>query len=147
MGTVVVGLDGSEASRMAFHVAVNEAKTRHCRVRAVHAWPYPVSTIYQAVHVDVESLADSAKLWMAGEIDSLSKVYRDGFPVDVGTTELPGHAGSILVEQAADAELLVLGARGLGGVRGLMAGSVSTYCLHHIPCSLLVVPALSTEDA
>jgi nucleotide-binding universal stress UspA family protein len=46
----------------------------------------------------------------------------------------------VLLEEAADADLLVVGSRGLGGFRGLLLGSVSQQCAHHAPCPLVIVP-------
>ena len=43
------------------------------------------------------------------------------------------------LDQARDADLLVLGARGLGSFRGLLLGSVSQQCASHATCPTVVV--------
>jgi nucleotide-binding universal stress UspA family protein len=50
---------------------------------------------------------------------------------------------SVLTGEAADADLLVVGSRGLGGFRGLLLGSVSHQCAQHAGCPVLVVPQRS----
>ena len=43
-----------------------------------------------------------------------------------------------LLEQAQDAQLLVVGSRGHGGVSGMLLGSTSQALIYHAPCPLLV---------
>jgi nucleotide-binding universal stress UspA family protein len=50
-----------------------------------------------------------------------------------------GQPARVLLDEARDADLLVVGSRGLGGFRGLLLGSVSQQCAHHAACPLVIV--------
>ena len=63
-------------------------------------------------------------------------VERAGRVHRLAACELPAPA---LIAAAADASLLVLGARGLGGLKGLLLGSVSQHCLHHASSPVAIV--------
>jgi nucleotide-binding universal stress UspA family protein len=60
--------------------------------------------------------------------------------VEVETVVREGAPAATLLEEAQDAELLVVGSRGLGGFRGLLLGSVGQQCAHHAPCPVVIVP-------
>lgn len=145
MGTVVVGLDGSDVSHVAFRAALRAAELTGDELRVVHVFAYPATTIYQATHIEMSDLQATAEAWLEKELAALEEDLGE-FRVPVeGVVEM-GHAGSVLVEQASDAELLVVGSRGLGGFRGPLLGSVSTFCTHHLSCPLLIVPMPEAVD-
>ena len=58
-----------------------------------------------------------------------------------------GDTGHILVEQSQDARLLVVGTREHAGLRRLLSGSVSHYCLSHAACPVVAVPAPAVDRA
>jgi len=59
--------------------------------------------------------------------------------LDVESVVREGAPAGVLLDEAQDAELLVVGSRGLGGFRGLLLGSVSQQCTHHAPCPVVIV--------
>jgi nucleotide-binding universal stress UspA family protein len=150
MGTIVVGLDGSEGSLEAMRFALEEARVRGARVRAVHAWQAP---LFQAAPdpflLEVPSMsADPNMLELvetgAGRLldDAIDKATGGKDPgVEIERLVVDGAAAASLIETAEGADLLVVGTRGHGGFRGLLLGSVSQQCVHHAPCPIVIVPA------
>jgi nucleotide-binding universal stress UspA family protein len=62
-----------------------------------------------------------------------------GVTIDVEVLE--GGTSSQLIHRAADASMLVVGARGHGGFVSLLVGSVATQCVNHAPVPVVVVPS------
>lgn len=141
MGKIVVGIDGSEASQAALHWAAHEANLRGVELDVVVVWRIPVYTGpgFDVSWVDPDAMAAGATAVADAALDS---VRDEVGGVAARSVLLRGHTGRRLVEQAADADLLVIGSRGLGGFTGALAGSVSSYCVHHnSACPTVVVPS------
>jgi nucleotide-binding universal stress UspA family protein len=120
---IVVGVDGSEGAQAALLWAAAEAVRRHARLDVVHAW------------IAVGGSADAEKL--AGDAASTASLIYPKLDVRIVTPQLsPSEA---LIEASDDADLLVVGPRGLGGFRGLLLGSVSHQCIEHARCSVVVI--------
>lgn len=66
--------------------------------------------------------------------------------VDVDPRIVHGLPAPALLDAAADADLLVVGARGMGGFRGLLLGSVSHQCVHHATVPVAIVRACMEAD-
>ncbi|MEU8344836.1 universal stress protein [Spirillospora sp. NPDC048832] len=141
-GRVVVGMDGSPASRAALEMAFAEAELHGWSVHAVVAWDsVPVD--------DLPPLADETGMRKAAaaRLDQLMIPLRDLHPgVDVQGEITVGPPREVLLAAAQDARLLVVGSRGLGGFRGLLLGSVSHALVQHAPCPIAVVHAPQSSD-
>jgi nucleotide-binding universal stress UspA family protein len=92
--------------------------------------PYPVS--------DVAPIEARAKAVLEEAIGAVPAATRRQIPL-VSPIAVPGSAGRALLDTATGADLLVVGARGRGALRGLL-GSVSHQCVHHAACPVVVVP-------
>lgn len=140
-GLITVGVDGSEIGREALRFALAESALRGARLRILHSWSIPPLTasgigMIPAYHLLRDELAEAAERELDGELEHVG-----GAPtgVEVERRVVQGDAAGALVEAAVDADLLVVGSRGRGGVRSAMLGSVSRACLHHAPCPVAVV--------
>jgi nucleotide-binding universal stress UspA family protein len=137
---VVVGVDGSVTAQRALKWAVEEARVRHAVLEVVHAWN-PPALAAPTVGLDETVFDDAAQAIVA---EALDQVDTSGLPDPVRRVIKPGTGAQVLVEQAADADLVVVGSRGLGGFKGLLLGSVSQQVAHHAACPVVVLPH---EDA
>lgn len=137
METIVVGVDGSDASVNALRWALDEARLRSARVRVVLAWSYPqVSTYHEAKHVLGAPFAEEAAAILE-QIVGVTAAAAEGVEIEKKVVE--GEAAPALIEAARNASMLVVGSRGLGGFSGLLLGSVSQQCAHHATCPLVIV--------
>ncbi|HEY9355519.1 MAG TPA: universal stress protein [Arthrobacter sp.] len=132
---ILAGVDGSAPSRLALEWAVTEARLRHGQVRVVTAWQFPPVTVgMEGLIRDPDVFPQAARRL---QNETLQRVDSEG--VTVTGDVVQGHPADVLLRSAENADLLVVGSRGLGGFTGMLLGSVSTLILHHSPCPVLVV--------
>ena len=124
---VVVGTDGSPASQAALDFAVEEAALRDVPLVAVCALS------------DAAGVFGTARKMEADFITAMGKVQADHPEVLVQKRVEQGAPRSALLAAASHGQLLVVGARGRGGLREMTLGSVSLAVLHHAACPVTVV--------
>jgi nucleotide-binding universal stress UspA family protein len=149
--TVVVGVDGSAESRVALRVALEDARRRGARVKAVTAYLSPEFWAVSYGLTALPTIEDVAEDNVTIARDVLQAVLDEApalrdVPVDV--VALPGAPASVLIEQAQGAALLVVGHRGRGGFKSAVLGSVGMHCVLHATCPVTVVrPQQEQADA
>ena len=143
---VVVGVDGSVDSVAAVRFAFEAAERRGAGLTVVHAWDVDMDSTAAALTwvVDWEEADEQERAVVAEALAG----YADEFPtVDVRRHVVRGHPVAELVRQSGGAELLVVGTRGWGAVKGLVLGSVSRSVLHDARCPVAVVSSsLASAD-
>ncbi len=137
MTVITVGIDGSEGGAEALRWAAAEARLRGTRLRVVHAWSIPTMDYGLVPPLSFEydldrAAAEALEKWLGAAAAEL-----DG--IEVERLSGGGSAANLLTDAAADAELLVVGSRGLGGFEGLLLGSVSYQCAQRAPCPVVIV--------
>src|SRR3954452_828855 len=141
MDRIVVGVDGSEASRRALTWALEDARRRgDAKVELMHAWEPPVlvgSPVGSMPPLPVDGpYGDAAHQLLA---DVLAAVDTAGVTVEQVVVE--GPPGAALCDRGAEAALIVVGSSGHSAVMDTLIGSVSQYCSHHAPCPLVLIPS------
>jgi nucleotide-binding universal stress UspA family protein len=144
MPGIIVGIDGSSHSRHALEWAITEAAVRHAPLTVLTVrqpvtgfWYSPVG--YPA---DVyEDLTEYARKEAQEETDdALAKVGAGSRPASVTVLAAAGAPAEVILREAADADMIVVGSRGAGGFKKLLMGSVSTHVTHHAHCPVVVIP-------
>ena len=138
---IVVGVDGSEGGAAALEYAAGEAVFRGARLRIVSAWQVPVVVhghdfgppldpgTWHALGLAAQRLADDA----FAEAKTLQP------SLEGESLAVQGQPADVLLDQGADAMLIVVGRRGLGGFGSLLLGSVSQQVVQHAACPVVVV--------
>ena len=138
---VVVGVDGSANADEALAWALDHARRTGAVVRVVSAWAWEDVVGVPGARFPTETEQDAVDRAHGVIDDALERAGDDrteGVRIERVVAQVP--AAQVLLDTAADADLLVLGSRGLGGFRGLLLGSVSQQCVTHATCPTVVVP-------
>ncbi len=131
---VVVGVDGSEASRAALKWAADYARKYDLPLEAVIAWDFGPYYGYPVPDFDQE-----LRSWAT---DSIADAVREVLGEDAEVTQhvVRGQSAPALLEAAKSASLLVVGTRGRGAFAGMLLGSVSQHVVSHASCPVVVIP-------
>jgi nucleotide-binding universal stress UspA family protein len=126
-GPVVAGVDGSAASQAVLDLAAEEAALRHAPVLAVCALADEPASLGGARQIEEE-------------FTSLLTSWEKQHPgVAVLRQVSQGSPRSALLDASAEAQMIIVGARGRGGIPGMTLGSAATALLHYAPCPVGVV--------
>ncbi len=123
---IVVGVDGSELSKVALRWAHREA--------ALHGADLDVLHVASPSEDTAEALADTRRLAAVVE-----QVVGDDASVPVHHHVVEGPPAQALIEAARHADLVVVGSHGHRGYGSLRLGSVSQQVADHAPCPVVVV--------
>lgn len=136
---IVVGVDGTKASRMALNWAVTVAVRRDRPLRVVGAFaPAPTGSpvnmmlpgdVIEAMRTDAVTAVD----------DAVAHARSAAPTIDVTGDVVPGSAFAALVQVSGDAAMTVVGTRHLTGVRSLFLGSVSINLAAHAASDVAVI--------
>jgi nucleotide-binding universal stress UspA family protein len=135
---VVVGIDGTPLSEAALAFAYDTAAAWDVPLVAVHTWLDDVNDPALAELVDWQTAAVQAEEVLAERLAGWGEKYPDVAVQRLVARGLPGHA---LLDQAATAQLVVVGSRGHGEIAGLLLDSVSNALVHKATCPVAIVRA------
>ena len=159
---ILVAIDRSSASRNVFETAVSLAKTTGASLMLLHVLNNeskqdPTLFVYSGIRYSVTSeplIKAYEEQWQKYEaegIEFLRSLVREAAAAGVGAefTQFWGSPGRDICNSAQkwSADLILVGSRGLTGMKEMFLGSVSNYVTHHAPCSVLIVHETINSDS
>ena len=134
---IVVGVDGSPASAEALVWAADYAKLTEGTLHVLHAWSPAVGyLVTPPLPIDWGPLRREAHAFPR---KFARQVLGENPAVDVVPSTRRGTAAQVLVNASKYADLLVIGSLGLGGLKGMVLGSVGHHCAAHAQCPVVIV--------
>lgn len=136
---IVVAVDGSDAGSAAVAWAANAASKRNAPLKLVTAYSMP-----QFMYAD--GMVPPQELYQQLEDEAMEKVNAAkeevrAFSEDIEVSYYIAESTPIdlLLQLSEEADIVVMGSRGLGGISGLVLGSVSSAVVSHASCPVVVV--------
>jgi len=144
--TIVVGTDGSDSAAVAVRQAAELAKAAGGTVHIVHAYqPINMGTVAMSAGtggstIDVESVNASITRHAETVCDhAIAIAQAEGVTYETHSAAGDPCDALISVAEQVHADLLVVGNRGMTGMKRFVLGSVPNKISHHAPCSVLIV--------
>jgi len=143
MHAIVVGTYGSSTAKGAVAYAANIARETGATLHLVHAVPNATAGAAMAA----EAMAAGVVAQMAGEdrqrVRDLLDIERveltgQGLKVESHAVDGPAADAIVKVAEAVDADMVVVGSKGMQGARRIL-GSVPNSVAHHAPCTVTIV--------
>ncbi|MCP8998501.1 universal stress protein [Pseudarthrobacter sp. RMG13] len=137
---IVVGIDGSEYSPAALRLAGRLASALAAPLDVVTCLGF--SDFYLPAHLPPGYIDTTAELEAIAKRlmeQAIDRAYGAERPEHLTTAVKVGSPAKVLVEESRNAQMLVVGRRGHGGLFGQLMGSVSAACTAHAHCPVLVV--------
>ena len=134
---ILLAFDGSDCSNKALAYASNLAEQYGAALLLIHVFPHTSDLLG---YEDFEKLF--AKRKSAGQVvldNALVKLDKSNIKVRPELLEGPEAESILKAAQRSQADLIVMGTRGLGAVKGLLVGSVSRKVIHYAACPVMVV--------
>jgi nucleotide-binding universal stress UspA family protein len=143
VGKILVPIDGSEGASAAARVAMEIAKSTGSEVHVAYAMeeeryrPHRGPEMWEGWEEGFEHAKRSARSWVEEQANGM----RGDGTKTVESHLLLGRPDAAIVWLAEElgAGLLVVGSRGLGGIRRVLIGSVSDSVVRHAHCSVMVI--------
>jgi nucleotide-binding universal stress UspA family protein len=133
---IVVGIEGTVASQGALQWAIQEGALRGSVVTVVHAWDFIAARDAGRMTEHEEKTASTCMLDAA----IASAVRAVGVAPEIVERSVKGAAARVLLAEAENAELLVLGRGHRSGVIDVLRHSVSAECVRRATCPVVVIP-------
>lgn len=136
---VIVAVDGGEPSNNAVRWAANTANKRGIPLRLASSYTMP-QFLYAEGMVPPQELFDDLQKECLSKIEAAREIAREIAPdIEIGHTVAEGSPIDMLLEMSKTATMIVMGSRGLGGLSGMVLGSVSAAVVSHASCPVVVV--------
>lgn len=137
---IVVGVDNSEHAQLAVRWAVDTAARMGRTLRVVGVYEPQTAGYAASAWVYTGDLVEIIRKTAEDAVDSAVKLVHGCDPdVQVSGHVVAGSAAAVLTEESAHAAMVVVGSRGLGSLRGVLAGSVSITVAAHAACPVAVI--------
>jgi len=136
---VIVAVDGGEPSNNAVRWAANTALKRGVPLQLASSYTMP-QFLYAEGMVPPQELFDDLQNECLNKIEAAREVAKEVAPdIEIGHTVVEGSPIDMLLDLSKDATMIVMGSRGLGGLSGMVLGSVSAAVVAHASCPVVVV--------
>ncbi|QMV84118.1 universal stress protein [Corynebacterium hindlerae] len=136
---VVVAVDGSDASKVAVRWAANTAMKRDIPLQLASSYAMP-QFLYAEGMVPPQEIYDDLQAETMVKIDEARAIASEVAPdIKIGHTVAEGSPIDMLLEMSKNCTMIVMGSRGLGGLSGMVMGSVSAAVVSHAECPVVVV--------
>ncbi|MGI9125933.1 MAG: universal stress protein [Mycobacterium sp.] len=138
---VIVGVDGSSASKVAVDWAARDAALRGVSLKLVHVLTPPTVMAFPEVPMPPGYLQwqeEQGRELLEKALATVKDAIK-GAPVEVTTEMVTGPSVPVLADLSTEAQMVVVGCRGRGALARGLLGSISTGLVHHAKCPVAII--------